>query len=130
MRGPAILSRTPGQPVLPTSRERFDQLVVGCVAAIEDRWAAKLGLVEYAVEDTPQLPDDWSVEHRVPLSSLIRGHGGTPSRLVIFRRPLEHRAENRADLEALVRTVLVQQVAELLGMSPEDVDPGWTPLED
>ena len=38
---------------------------------------------------------------------------------MLFRRPIEHRAESRADLEALLLTVVVEQVAELLGIDPE-----------
>ncbi len=124
MRGPAVLPDRPGEPMLPTARERFDELVLDVVADIERRWADRLGLVEYAVEDAPQIPDDWA-SGTVPLSSLIRGSGGKPTRLVLFRRPIEHRSESRADLEALVLTVLVEQVAELLGVDPADVDPRY-----
>jgi predicted Zn-dependent protease with MMP-like domain len=124
MRGPAILPERPGEPVLPTPRERFDQLVLEVVADLERRWADRLGLVEYGVEDAPQIPDDWATG-TVPLSSLVRGSGGQPTRLVLFRRPIEHRCETRADLDALVLTVLVEQVAELLGIDPADVDPRY-----
>ena len=124
MRGPAILPERPGEPVLPTSRERFDELVLEVVADLERRWADRLGLVEYAVEDAPQIPDDWATG-TVPLSSLVRGSGGQPTRLVLFRRPIEHRCETRADLDALVLTILVEQVAELLGIDPADVDPRY-----
>ncbi len=95
------------------------------VRDIDARWQDRLGLVEYAVEDTPQLPDDWTGE-TVPLASLVRGHGPEPTRLVVFRRPIEHRCETRADLEAMVLTVLVEQIAELLGIDAEDVDPRYT----
>ena len=124
MRGPAILPERPGEPVLPTPRERFDELVLEVVADIERRWADRLGLVEYGVEDAPQIPDDWATG-TVPLSSLVRGSGGQPTRLVLFRRPIEHRCETRADLDALVLTILVEQVAELLGIDPADVDPRY-----
>ncbi len=73
--------------------------------------------MEYAVEDAPQIPDDWDTD-RVPLASLVRGSGTTPTRLVVFRRPIEHRSPTRADLEQLVVTVVVEQVAELLGIEP------------
>ncbi|MFC6287554.1 metallopeptidase family protein [Nocardioides sp. GCM10027113] len=125
MRGPAVLPRRPGTPELRTDRERFDSLVLDLVTQVDERWADRLGLVEYAVEDTPQIPDDWSPE-TVPLASMVRGTGTTPTRLVVFRRPIEHRAETRADLEALVLTVVVEQVAELLGIDPEQVDPRYT----
>lgn len=124
MRGPAVLPRVPGQPELRTARERFDDLALGIVTEVDARWQDKLGLVEYAVEDTPQLPDDWT-PGTVPLSSLVRGTGSEPTRLVLFRRPIEHRCESREDLEAMVLTVVVEQVAELLGIEAEEVDPRY-----
>lgn len=112
----------------PTARERFDSLVVAAVSDLEAqiaaRWPDRLGLVEYAVEDAPVLPDDWQGPH-VPLSALVRGSGAKATRLVIFRRPIEHRADTRADLAALVHLVLIEQLAELLGTSPEQIDPRY-----
>ncbi len=123
-RGPGIVPREPGVPERPTRRERFDRIVIDIVTEVDARWQRQLGLVEYAVEDTPLLPDDWG-EETVPLSSLIRGTGGNASRLVLFRRPIEHRCESRAELEAMVLTLIIEQVAELLGLPPEDVDPRY-----
>lgn len=124
MRGPGVVPRDPRTPERPTRRERFDSLVLDLITELELRWADRLGLVEYAVEDTPLLPDDWGPD-TVPLSSLIRGSGTTPTRLVVFRRPIEHRSETRADLEAMVLMVVVEQMAELLGLPPEDIDPRY-----
>lgn len=116
------MPRQLGTPALRTERERFDALVLGAVASVEAKWHARLGLVEYAVEDTPLIPDDWD-DAEVPLATVVRGSGATPSRLVLFRRPIEHRCDTREELRALVLTVVVEQVAALLGMDPEDVDP-------
>jgi predicted Zn-dependent protease with MMP-like domain len=124
MRGPAVLPRDPRRPELRTAGERFDDLALGIVTEVDARWQDRLGLVEYAVEDAPQIPDDWD-PGTVPLSSLVRGSGTEPTRLVLFRRPIEHRAESRAELEALVLTVVVEQVAELLGIDAEQVDPRY-----
>lgn len=136
MRGPAITPSLPGRPELPTRGERFDELVLETVRDIDTRWQDRLGLVEYAVEDAPQVPDDWmdgsagwaggGSGATVPLAALVRGQGTTPTRLVLFRRPIEHRCETRADLEALVLTVVVEQVADLLGIDAEQVDPRYT----
>lgn len=125
-RGPDVLPLAPGhRPPRPRDRrDVFDRILLDVVTAIDERWSDRLGLVEYAVEDTPQLPPDWD-SGRVPLSSLVRGSGATPTRLVVFRRPLEHRATDRTDLEAIVFTVVVEQVAELLGLEPEQVDPRY-----
>ena len=124
MRGPAVVPRDPRRPELRTARERFDDLALGIVTDIDERWQDRLGLVEYAVEDAPQVPDDWD-SGTVPLSSLVRGSGADPTRLVLFRRPIEHRCETRTDLEAMVLTVVVEQVAELLGIDAELVDPRY-----
>lgn len=129
MRGPAILPELPGSPAGRTARERFDELALDIVTDIDRRWQDRLGLVEYAVEDAPQIPDDWHPD-TVPLSSLVRGSGATPTRLVLFRRPIEHRCESRTDLEAMVLTVVVEQVAELLGIDAELVDPRYAPPPD
>jgi predicted Zn-dependent protease with MMP-like domain len=126
MRGPGVLPRVLGAPERRTGGERFDELVLAVVSEIDDRWSDRLGMLEYAVEDAPQIPDDWHPE-TVPLSSLVRGARGAPTRLVLFRRPIEHRAPTRSDLEALVLTVVVEQVAELLGVEPEAVDPRYRP---
>lgn len=129
MRGPAVLPGAFGGvtsvPPRPTKRQRFDELVLGIVAEIERRWHEHLVHVEYAVEDTPLLPSGWA-EESAPLSSLVREEG-QPARIVLFRRPIEHRATGHDELAALVLTVLVEQVAELLGVDPEAVDPRYSP---
>ena len=129
MRGPGVVPEHPGTPALRTARERFDQLVLDVVAPLDQRWERHLGLVEYAVEDAPMIPDDWG-DSSVPLSSLVRGKGPAATRLVLFRRPIEHRAASRDELEALVHTVVVEQLAELLGVSPGDVDERYSDGDD
>lgn len=130
MRGPQILPalRADGRRARrrPTARERFDALALGIVTELDARWQTHLGLVEYAVEDTPLVPDDWDVD-TVPLSSLVRGTAAEPARLVLFRRPIEQRCESREELEALLLTVVVEQLAELLGIDAEQVDPRYRP---
>ena len=129
MRGPAVLPgpHSPsGVPRTVSPREAFDSLVLDIVEELEERWHDELGLVEFAVEETPMVPDDWSAD-TVPLATLVRGNSTTPTRLVLFRRPIELRAETRADLSAMVLTVLVEQVSELLGRPPEEIDPRYDP---
>lgn len=118
-----------GVPADRSRRSRFDGLVLGIVQDLEDRWHRELGLVEFAVEETPLVPDDWAAD-TVPLAALVRGTGTTPTRLVLFRRPIELRSETRSDLSAMVLTVLVEQVSELLGKPPEEIDPRYDPGDD
>ncbi|HJQ04895.1 MAG TPA: metallopeptidase family protein [Nocardioides sp.] len=124
-RGPAVLpsSLSPQPPLTRIRRESFDRTVLDIVTEIDARWAEHLGPIEYAVEDIPVLPDDWQ-DGQVPLSSVVRKKGA-PTRLVVFRRPVEHRCRDRADIEALVLTVVVEQVADILGIEPSQVDPRY-----
>lgn len=129
-RGPAVLPTVlaPAPPLLRQRREAFDRAVLDIVTEIDARWAAHLGPIEYAVEDIPVLPADWH-SGPVPLSSVVRSKNG-PTRLVVFRRPVEHRCRDRADLEALILTVVVDQVAEILGIPATEVDPRYPDDED
>ena len=45
----------------------------------------------------------------------------------MYRRPLEARGRDREDLADLVLDVLIHEVARLLGVTPEVVDPEGHP---
>lgn len=125
MRGPAFGPDAPLRvPVRRTPGERFDEVALAVMEDVESRWSDQLAPVELAVEEIPPLPRTWAAAS-VPLASLVRSTPSAPPRLVLFRRPLEHRAETRADLEALVLTVVVEQLADYLGVPPEDVHPDY-----
>nr|WP_040399716.1 metallopeptidase family protein [Cellulomonas massiliensis] len=115
----------PDLPAYRTRAERFDDLVLDAVEELEQRWARQLEGTEFAVEDVPPSnPAPW--EHGgVPLGRCFPADAGQPPRVVLYRRPVEARAHDHADLADLVHDVLVEQVAHLLGRSPEDIDPGY-----
>ena len=96
MRGSGAAAGPAGPAGVPAARSpkaAFDAIVVAVVEELESRWTAELGLVEFAVEETPMVPDDWDAD-TVPLASLVRGTGGAPTRLVLFRRPIELRCRD------------------------------------
>lgn len=102
-----------------TRRDRFDELVLDAAESLERRLDAELGL-ELAVEEVPPSdPAPW--EHGVALGRLFPAEKGVPARLVVYRRPVEHRAGDEAELAALVTEVVVEQVARMLGRDPEDL---------
>lgn len=127
MRGAAFGS-TPlapgGVPARRSQGERFDAIALRVMQAVVARWVAELGQVELAVEEVPVLGTDWSAG-TVPLATFLDRTSQNAPRLVLFRRPLEHRAENSFELEALLLTVIVEQFAEVLGIPAEDVHPGY-----
>lgn len=127
-------------PASQTRGERFDDLVLDAVEDLEQRWAKELEGVEFAVEDVPAVAADSDAVYdddvvadetaggAVPLGRLLpagvdaRGRRTAP-RVVVYRRPLEARATDRDDLADLVHDVVVDQVARLLQIDPDEVDP-------
>lgn len=112
-----------GLPLARSRAERFDDLVLDAVERVEGRWSAELDGVEFAVEDVPAL-DDWE-RGWVPLGRSYPAEGDVAARIVVYRRPVEARAPTPPDLRDLIQDVVVEQVAELLGVEPEEVDPDY-----
>ena len=120
VRGPALAS----VPANRTRAQRFDALALGIMEELWDRFPDELKDVQLAVEEVPLLPEAWSAD-TIPLSSYVPARGGEPARVVVLRRPIERRAATRLDLEDLLLTVIVEQVADVLGLPPEDVHPAY-----
>ena len=121
LRGPLLPSSLPAAR---TRAERFDDLVLDAVDLLERRWAQELAGVEFAVEDVPPSdPAPWE-DDAVPLGRLFPADGTSPARVVVYRRPVETRADEE-DLDDLVAEVVIQQVAHLLELPPDDVDPRY-----
>ncbi|HEX5542069.1 MAG TPA: metallopeptidase family protein [Micromonospora sp.] len=115
-------------PLARTKAEIFDDLVLDTVETLERRFARELATVEFAVEEVPPelnaYDSDVLEDGTVPLARLLPGRPGrqqVPPRIVLYRRPLEFRAVDREDLADLVHDVIIEQVANLLGLDPEDL---------
>ncbi|WP_427383574.1 metallopeptidase family protein [Janibacter sp. G56] len=115
----------PPVPAMTTRSQAFDELVLDSAHRLERVLGRRHSDTEFAVEDVPPSdPAAWEDE-AVVLGRVFPAEPGIPARVVVYRRPVEARAADAADLPVLVHEVVVQQVAALLGVSPEDVeDPG------
>ncbi|MFD5428308.1 metallopeptidase family protein [Streptomyces sp. NPDC127084] len=118
MRGPVA---PPQVPLAASRAETFRDLVRDSVERLERRWP-QLSDVEFLVVEVPRSLDDTDT---VPLGSSVPAGKGQPARIVVYRRPLEIRTKNRDERALLVHEVVVEQVADLLGLSPESVDPRY-----
>ncbi|MCL2781016.1 MAG: metallopeptidase family protein, partial [Actinomycetia bacterium] len=112
LRGPLA---PPEVPLTRTAAQRFDDLVRDGIEELEERWAADLARVEFAVEDVPPEPDDASgfdpdvvADRGVPLGRLHRAGAADEDRvvMVVYRRPVQARASDRASQAELVFEVL------------------------
>lgn len=135
MRGPIA----PPQVPLSVSRgEAFVDLVHDSAERLERLWP-QLSAVDFVVREVPVTPRDGRGTmsdaegldafefdgETVPLGRYVAAHGDTPDRIVIYRRPVEIRTKSRDERALLVHEVVVEQVAELLGLAPESVDPRY-----
>lgn len=125
---------------LPAARsrsERFDAIVLGALEPIDERWHVQLGRLDIAVDEVPEVSDvnpatvvwgpDIVEDGKVPLARLVpagvdRRGLPTRARIVLYRRPLESRAQDGLDLADLVHDVLIEQIAAYLGVDPESVE--------
>lgn len=106
---------------LPAARsrsEQFDELVLDSVSRVSRQWGSQLEAVDVLVEDVPPADVDG-----VPLSRAEPATLDEPARIVVYRRPVESRAKTQRVREDLVHDVVVEAVADLLGLPPEVVDP-------
>jgi predicted Zn-dependent protease with MMP-like domain len=116
-------------PEVPISRsrsERFDDLVTDEVRRVAQRWSRELAGVEFAVEEVPPIEPWANGDEPVPLGRLRPSSGAGAPRIVLYRRPLEARGGgDERELARLIRDVVVEEVADLLGLSPESIDPSY-----
>jgi predicted Zn-dependent protease with MMP-like domain len=108
-------------PVTRSRAEVFDELVLEAVLRLQRRLPDQLRAVEFAVEDVPPAENGGGV----PLGGHSAAEGDRPARVVIYRRPVETRAVSERVRALLVNDVVVEQVAELLGIEPDAVDPDY-----
>ncbi|MEU9113120.1 metallopeptidase family protein [Streptomyces sp. NPDC048483] len=126
MRGPIA----PPQVPLSVSRaDAFVDLVYDSRDRLERRWP-QLAEVDFMVLEVPGFgpdarPDAEADDETVPLGRVVPAGGGHRDRIVIYRRPVEIRTKSRDERALLVHEVVVEQVAELLGLAPESVDPRY-----
>ncbi|OIV36939.1 hypothetical protein BIV57_13640 [Mangrovactinospora gilvigrisea] len=129
MRGPLA---PPQVPIALTRSELFDDLVRDSVERLQGRWGKELDGVEFEIQEVPaeddlEGGDGGDGDDAVPLARLVVDEGGASGRgrIVVFRRPIELRATGRTDRAALVHDLIVEQVADLLGLEPDAVDPRY-----
>lgn len=123
MRGPIA---PPQVPLAASRAEAFADLVQDSVERLERRWP-QLADIDFLVLEVPRLagPEQAWNDEAVPLGGTVPSRDGRPARVIVYRRPVEIRTKGRDERAALVHEVVVEQVAEVLGLTPETVDPRY-----
>jgi hypothetical protein len=98
--------------------------VGAAVERLEPRWAPHLPALDVEVHDVPPASAA-GPECEVPLATHRPARAGRPPVVVLYRRPVELRAPESAERRDLVRDLVAEQLGELLGLDPRELDPGY-----
>jgi Zincin-like metallopeptidase len=134
LRGPLALPNSltarRAQPPHPaTKADFFTEVVHDAVDRVGLQCPDVLVGITFGIEDVPHFDIAGSAD-QVPLAAALEGTADQPGQVVIYRRPLEHRAVSRRGLRILVYRTIVEQLAALTGRSVEEIDPDGAGAED
>jgi predicted Zn-dependent protease with MMP-like domain len=111
------------------SRQLFEELVVRALDSIPAELAARMDNVAVVVEDESA---EASSRHTllglysgVPLTKRT-GYPSAPDRITIYQNPISERCQTEEQLAAMVREVVIHEVAHHFGISdPRLRELGW-----
>lgn len=127
MRGPlALPNPLTGAPVPIRARERREDVFLALLHQSVDRIGKQcpqaLVGIDIGVEDVPSVENVWS-QGRAPLAAAMAPTADRPGQIVVYRRPLEHRAATRKELRVLLYRTIVGQLAAITNRSIDEIDP-------
>ncbi|MGO1385948.1 MAG: metallopeptidase family protein [Arachnia sp.] len=124
IRGPLALphafSPSPVPLHRPNRSEFFNECVTDAMSAVAAVNSRAFEGILVGVEDVPQWSPTLSAD-RVPMSAALEGSGSSTSQVVLYQRPLEHRAATRPQLRRLVYRTIVEQLSALTGIGITDL---------
>ncbi len=119
-------NRITGTAVALRQRPRPADFFAQCVRAAVTRTAAACPRALVGIDiGFDEVPAELSPWHggQVPLAAAMPAEATQNAQVVLFRRPLEHRANSRAELRRLVHRTLVEQLSALTGIEIDELDP-------
>lgn len=127
LRGSLLPDSLPGSR---TRGEQFEDLVVDSAERLRELWPAALADVSYLVEEVPQKLEELIASGEpAPLgkySGAVPASGSRPASpavIAIYRHPVEALCDTPGQVRELVHEVMIEQVAGLLNIDPDTVDP-------
>lgn len=124
-RGPILDARLPGAR---TREEFFEDLLIESAERLADRWGSRVTAIDFRLMLVPSakvLARVAAEGSKIPWATNRSGRPGRPERITVYRRPLEQAAQVPAELPELVHMAVIEQLADLWAMDPQDIDPGY-----
>ena len=115
-------------------RETFEELVTKAVESLPEEFAERLDNVAITVQDYPtrQQLSRSNVERGMTLLGLYqgvpiteRGHNYgmvLPDKITIFQKPIEASCRTEEEIVAMIRSVVLHEIAHHFGISDERLD--------
>lgn len=124
-RGPLLDARLPGAR---TREEHFEDLLIESAERLADRWGDRVTAIDFRLMLVPNakvLAKAQATGSRVPWATSRSGRPGRPERITVYRRPIEEASISPAELPEIVHLAVVEQLADLWAMDPQQIDPGY-----
>lgn len=109
--------------------EFFTSCIRSSVTQINQDCPRALIGIDIGFEDVPSTSGGWQSD-RVPLAAAIGARPSQHGQIVLFRRPIEHRATSRKGLRILVHRTIVEQLSAVTGIGTDELDPRGLAGED
>lgn len=137
-RGPRGPIFPPTLPRYSSRGSKFDEATLEAFARIDVVFHEQLEGIDLAVDMVPRMrlrpgaswPESVVADGEVPLARVLppsyddKGNPVRP-RIIVFRKPIEHRCRTEKELQQLLYTILVTLVAYYLNVEPSIIDPQW-----
>lgn len=105
-------------------RGRFERITEDAIGTLPPLLLDALTDAELLVEEIP--PGPAQADEEVPLADFRpAARGRQRARITVYRRPVEARAQGRAELAELVRLAVGREVAIALGLDVDLDDEDW-----
>ena len=109
-----------------TRSEQFDIWVLESAQRLERLWGEGIQAYQFVVQDIPPGLEELAQSgSHLPFGAGALGSGSQPPVITVYRHPVESAARGLVPVSDLIHDVVVEQLATLMGLEPETVDPTY-----
>lgn len=119
LRGPLVPHVAP---IYENPSKAFERILTHAVEDFGVRLGDELEHLEISLEEIPNYRDLTLAENSVPLGRI---EFGNPTKIVIYKKPIETRCKKINAIDRLTRDTLADLIGLAIGIRPTDIDPDY-----